>query len=128
MSRWWTRFGSAELDQLMDAANFENLDIAVAFAQLAQADAQVRITEAALWPTLGYSDNSQRSRSSGTNVPGVIGPGSERNSFTKVFNASYVLDVWGQNRDALEASVRSSKRFRLPGRGGSPDDARERGE
>jgi outer membrane protein, multidrug efflux system len=107
VSRWWTRFGSAELDNLMEAANIDNLDIAVAVAQLEQADAQAQITGAALWPTLNYSDNSQRSRSSGTNVPGIIGSAVERNSFTKAFNASYVLDVWGQNRDALEAAIRT---------------------
>jgi outer membrane protein, multidrug efflux system len=108
LSCWWTRFGSAELDQLMEMANIENLDIAVAVSLLDQAEAQVRIAGAALWPTIGYADNSQRSRSSGTNVPGVISPGVERNSFNKVFNASYVLDVWGQNRDALEASIHNS--------------------
>jgi NodT family efflux transporter outer membrane factor (OMF) lipoprotein len=107
VSRWWTRFGSVELNSLMEAANFENLDIAVAVSQLAQADAQAQISGAALWPMLSYSDNSQRSRSSGTNVPGVIGPAVERNSFAKVVNASYVLDVWGQNRDALEAAMRT---------------------
>jgi outer membrane protein, multidrug efflux system len=108
VSRWWTRFGSGELDQLMEVANIENLDIAVAVSLLEQAEAQVQITGAALWPAVNYSDNSQKTRSSGTNVPGVITPGTERNSFTKAFNASYVLDVWGQNRDALEASIRSS--------------------
>ena len=107
VSRWWTRFGSAELDNLMAAANFENLDIAVAVAQLAQADAQAQITGAALWPAVNYSDSSQRSRSSGTNVPGIISPAVERNSFTKVISASYVLDVWGQNRDALESAIRT---------------------
>ena len=107
VSRWWTRFGSAELDNLMQAANFENLDIAVAVAQLKQADAQAQITGAALWPAVNYSDSSQRSRSSGTNVPGIISPAVERNSFTKVISASYVLDVWGQNRDALEAAIRT---------------------
>jgi outer membrane protein, multidrug efflux system len=107
ISRWWSRFGSAELDNLMEAANIENLDIAVAVAQLKQADAQAQIVGAALWPTVNYSDNSQRSRSSGTNVAGIISPAVERNSFTKVFSASYVLDVWGQNRDALEAAIRT---------------------
>jgi outer membrane protein, multidrug efflux system len=108
VSRWWTQFRSRELDQLIEVANIENLDIAVAVAQLGQAEAQARITGAALWPSINYSDNSQRSRSSGTNVPGIITPGVERDSFTKTINASYVLDVWGQNRDALEAAVRTS--------------------
>jgi multidrug efflux system outer membrane protein len=108
VGRWWTRFGSSELDRLMRAVYVDNLDIAVAVAQLQEAEAQVEITGAALFPSVGYADNSSRSRSSGTNQPGVIGRGVVRNSFTKALNASYVLDVWGQNRDALEAAVRNS--------------------
>jgi len=100
VSRWWTRFRSAELNRLIEVANIENLDIAAATAQLRQAEAQAQIAGAALWPILGYSENSQRSRSSGPNSPGV-----ERNSFNKVANASYIVDVWGQNRDALVAAL-----------------------
>jgi outer membrane protein, multidrug efflux system len=100
VSRWWTQFRSAELDQLMEVANVENLDIAAAVAQLRQVDAQAQITGAALWPALSYAENSQRSRSSGSNAPAV-----ERNSFNKVLNASYIVDVWGQNHDALEAAL-----------------------
>jgi NodT family efflux transporter outer membrane factor (OMF) lipoprotein len=99
VSRWWTRFRSTELNQLIEVANVDNLDIAAAVAQLRQAEAQAQITGAVLWPTLGYSENSQRSRSSGANTA------VERNSFSKVLNASYILDVWGQNRDALEAAL-----------------------
>ena len=32
----------------------------------------------------------------------------QNNSFSKTIVASYVLDVWGQNRDALEAALRTS--------------------
>ena len=70
ISHWWTHFGAAELNQLMDSANIDNLDIAVAVAQLAQADAQARITGAALFPTIGYADNNSRSQFSGTTIPG----------------------------------------------------------
>jgi len=108
VDRWWTHFGSAELDRLVDFANLENLDLAVAVAQLKQAEAQAQIIGAALWPAINYGDASTRSRASGTNVPGVIAPGVERNSFTKSLSASYVLDVWGQNRDALEAALHNS--------------------
>jgi outer membrane protein, multidrug efflux system len=106
-NRWWTNFGSKELDSLMEATNIDNLDIAVAVAQLKQAEAQVEITGAMLWPTINYVDTSARSLSSGTSVPGVVTKGVTRNSFTKALSASYVLDVWGQNRDVLEAAVRS---------------------
>lgn len=108
ISRWWARFGSPELDRLVDAANFANLDIAIAVSQLKAADAQAQITAAALFPTLTYNDNNVRTQSSGTNIPGVVGQPALRSSFTKAINASYVLDVWGQNRDALEASIRTA--------------------
>ena len=38
-SAWWVRFGSGELDGYMAAASDDNLDIAVAAAQLVQAEA-----------------------------------------------------------------------------------------
>jgi len=40
---WWRGFRSAELTSLMEEAQAANLDIAVAMAQILQADAQVRI-------------------------------------------------------------------------------------
>jgi outer membrane protein, multidrug efflux system len=108
VSRWWTHFGAGELNALMESANIDNLDIAVAVAQLAQADAQARITGAALFPTIGYADNNSHSQLSGTTVPGHINPPTQSTSLSKVINASYVLDVWGQNRDALEAALRTA--------------------
>ncbi len=54
ISRWWTRFGSQELDRLVETANFANLDIAIAVSQLRAADAQAQITAAALFPSLTY--------------------------------------------------------------------------
>lgn len=108
ISRWWTRFGSNELDRLIEAANIDNLDIAVAVAQLQQAEAQIDITAAPLWPQFSYFDNNQRTRVSGTLVPGVINKPVEVNAFTKEITASYIVDVWGQNRDALRASIRTA--------------------
>jgi outer membrane protein, multidrug efflux system len=107
IGRWWTHFGSRELDGLIAAANFDNLDIAVAVAQLRQAEAQVRITGAVLWPTLSYGESSSQSQFSGTMTRGMINPPTVSNSYTKALNASYIVDVWGLNRDALEAAIRA---------------------
>src|SRR5665213_160074 len=49
---WWRGFHSSELTSLMDAAQIYNLDIAVAIAQVIQADAQVGISGAPLFPSL----------------------------------------------------------------------------
>ena len=72
ISRWWTQLRSAELDRLVALADIDNLDIAVAVAQLEAAQAQADIAEAVLWPTLSYVDNNTRSRGSGTGTPGRI--------------------------------------------------------
>ena len=105
VSRWWTRFGSSELNALVDSAYFDNLDIAAAVAQLEQADAQVEIAGAALWPTVDYGDSNARTQHSRTASPGVISPRSVINSVSKTLSASYILDVWGQNRDALKSAI-----------------------
>jgi outer membrane protein, multidrug efflux system len=105
VSHWWTRFGSSELNTLMDGAYFDNLDIAAAVAQLEQADAQVRIAGAALWPTIDYVDSNSRTQLSRTTDSGPLGRRVITNSLSKTLSASYILDVWGQNRDALKSAI-----------------------
>lgn len=107
LSRWWARFGSSELDALMREADAANLDVATALAQLSQAEAQARVAGASLWPNLDFSVDGARSRSSGTMGPVVTQP-KGRNSFGLGLGASYVVDVWGQNRDLLEAAARNA--------------------
>ena len=60
---WWRGYKSSELTSLMDAAQIYNLDIAVAIAQIAQADAQVGITGAPLLPSITGTGNAEQSRS-----------------------------------------------------------------
>src|SRR6476661_2293819 len=53
-SDWWSAFGSAELKQLVDAALAGSPDLAVATERLKQAEAQVRIAGASLFPTIDF--------------------------------------------------------------------------
>jgi NodT family efflux transporter outer membrane factor (OMF) lipoprotein len=107
---WWRGFRSSELTTLMDAAQINNLDIAVAMAQIVQADAQVGISGAPLLPSLSGAASAERERLSSqgnvVNVGGVSGGGG--NSTFSLFNtsltASYMLDFWGKNRAALYAA------------------------
>ncbi|MFZ0809370.1 MAG: TolC family protein, partial [Bradyrhizobium sp.] len=61
---WWRGFKSSELTSLMDAAQIYNLDIAVAIAQIAQADAQVGVQGAPLLPSVTGTGNAEQSRNS----------------------------------------------------------------
>src|SRR5262245_23583003 len=63
---WWRSFRSRELTELIDEARSSNLDIAVAIAQIVQADAQARIAGAALLPVVDFNANAQHSQQSKT--------------------------------------------------------------
>lgn len=102
---WWRGFRSPELTQLMEEAQTVNLDIAAATARILQADAQARITGAALLPSLTASDSATRSKSSAAIVNTatngtIVSGGVTRNTFVSQLSASYEIDFWGKNRDA----------------------------
>src|SRR5215470_564291 len=61
---WWRGFRSAELTSLMEEAQAANLDIAVAMAQVLQADAQVRIAGAPLLPLIDLNGSETASKTS----------------------------------------------------------------
>jgi outer membrane protein, multidrug efflux system len=108
---WWRGFRSSELTTLMEAAQIYNLDIAVAIAQIIQADAQVGISGAPLLPSVtgtGTVENEHFGSSSAQSSNIGIGIGSGRastfNSFNFGLTASYMLDFWGKNRATLYAA------------------------
>src|SRR6476646_8281083 len=63
---WWRSFRSRELTELIEEARTSNLDIAVAVAQIVQADAQARIAGAPLLPIVDLNGNAQRTQISKT--------------------------------------------------------------
>jgi len=102
---WWRGFRSGELTSLMDAAQTNNLDIAVAVAQIIQADAQVGISGAALLPTVSGNASAEREHSGSSSTSAGFGGGSSTTSiFSTGLSASYMLDFWGKNRATLAAS------------------------
>src|SRR6266851_4798474 len=64
---WWHGFGSSQLDELIAEAERSNDDLAGAIARVREADAQVRIAGAPLFPTLDLGADATRER---TAVPG----------------------------------------------------------
>src|SRR5580698_7477499 len=96
---WWHRFGSSQLDDLIDQARRTNDDLAAAMARIEEADAQMRIAGAPLLPSLDLGATATRERA------GVPGQGlSVYNVFNPVLSASYELDFWGKNRAARDAA------------------------
>lgn len=104
---WWRGFRSKELTELIEEARVSNLDIAVAVAQIEQADAQSRVAGAPLLPNIAANGSAAHSRSSqsvvGNSTGGSFG-GSERDDLSASLTASYEIDFWGKNRSALRAA------------------------
>jgi multidrug efflux system outer membrane protein len=112
---WWSGFRSSELTSLMQAAQIYNLDIAVAIAQIVQADAQVGESGAALLPSLTGTATAERehvgSSSAGSAAVSGLGGGgtggggpSTFSQYNASLTASYIVDFWGKNRAALYAA------------------------
>jgi outer membrane protein, multidrug efflux system len=109
---WWHGFGSTELDGLIAQAETNNLDIAVAVANVLQASAQSNIQRSALFPSIDLSGTAQRSKQPGGTLSTTTIPGSTSNSFGVEANASYMLDFWGLARDNLRAAEESLRSAR----------------
>jgi outer membrane protein, multidrug efflux system len=118
---WWQGFRSAELTSLMQEAQAANLDVAVAVAQILQADAQVRIAGAPLLPLIDFNGSDTGSKVSQQLGTGGGGGSSSRGSsssnsgvspFSRLYatslSASYIVDFWGKNQAALKAAVETS--------------------
>jgi multidrug efflux system outer membrane protein len=117
---WWRGFHSKELTGLIEEAQVSNLDIAVAIAQIIQADAQVGIAGSPLLPTIIGNGTAERIRESTAGIRGttssISGSGSTGNSsrpptfslYNLNLTASYMVDFWGKNRATLYAAEESA--------------------
>jgi NodT family efflux transporter outer membrane factor (OMF) lipoprotein len=88
---WWHGFGSAELARLIDDALRASPDMAIAAERVLQAEAQVRIAGASLFPALSFGAGTARRE---TRPEGGSWSGADSASAT--LSASYEVDLWGQ--------------------------------
>src|SRR6185437_12700676 len=104
MLDWWQGFRSPELTTLMDDAQLYNLDIAVAMAQIVQADAEVGVSGAPLLPSITGDASASRERVASASRSNVGTGGSTHSTFSTNLTSSYILDFWGKNRATLAAA------------------------
>jgi NodT family efflux transporter outer membrane factor (OMF) lipoprotein len=114
---WWRGFQSNDLDRLMADAESGNFDIQAAIARIRQADAQLRISGAALLPLVTAKGSQSWDRSYiGRNTVSTRSIGrsgyTEQRTSALDLSISYELDVWGRVaalRDASEAAALFSR-------------------
>lgn len=99
---WWHQFNDPTLNSLIEQASRNNLDLAMALANVQQAKALRRTLSADYFPQIDASGSADRSRYSrqtgfGSNV-------GTRNNFNASLDASWELDLFGRIRRSVEAA------------------------
>jgi multidrug efflux system outer membrane protein len=119
---WWRHFGAPGLNRLVDIARQHSPDVQAAAARIIQADQAARVAGSPLLPTItaqGTQNWQRYGLGSATAATGSVGlvPGSsqyfEQRSYTAELSASYEIDFWGENRDALHAAQATAKASRF---------------
>jgi NodT family efflux transporter outer membrane factor (OMF) lipoprotein len=118
---WWRGFGAPDLDRLIAQAERNSPDVQAAAARVIQADQAARIAGSPLLPgiTGTVSQDWQRTGSASSSfsasslglpsqytslIGGHSGHYTETRSYSAELSASYEVDFWGKNLDALRAA------------------------
>lgn len=103
--RWWTLYGDAALDRLVDEALKHNQDLALAAARVDEARALAQVADSDRFPVVDATAQRDRARSSErSSMPLPPGAPLERNTYSAQLNVSYELDLWGRLRSASDAA------------------------
>ena len=106
---WWTLFGDARLNELIEEALKHNPDAQIAAARVAEARSLLRITNADRLPAVNLEGIGTRSRQSELSLAeqglqGVPGLDTHQTTYTVQGVVGYELDLWGQYQRASESA------------------------
>lgn len=91
-SDWWKNFNSPELDRLINLALAQSPDVRIAAERARQAELQMNIAGASLFPSLNLSGSSGSNRARANNENEWQNSDSSRVSL----GVSYEVDLWGR--------------------------------
>jgi outer membrane protein, multidrug efflux system len=104
-TKWWEQFGDPALNQLIETALRDNLDVRVAAARIDQFLGQLTSTQSQAYPQLGYGAGVGRTRASREGVPPIPAPA---NNYFTVYQGSlgadWQVDLFGRVRRMSEAA------------------------
>lgn len=106
LPQWWTAFGSAELNGLVERALTENMDLRMAVARVVQARSSLGSVEADGWPVLTAS--LQAGQESPANGIGTVPVGQDpttKRTYQAGLRLQWMPDLWGEYAAADEAAA-----------------------
>ena len=102
---WWEQFGDPVLNELVDSALRENLDVRIAAARVDQFVGALSSTRSQLYPQLGYNAGASNITASRVGQP-PLPPGADRDFslYEGAVGASWQLDLFGRVSRLSEAA------------------------
>ena len=115
-TRWWEQFGDPVLNELVETALRENLDVRIAAARVDQFIGALTSTRSQFYPQLGYDAAAGRARASRVGQP-PLPPGADPyfSLYEGALGASWQLDLFGRVTrlsEAAQAQVYASEQAR----------------
>jgi outer membrane protein, multidrug efflux system len=107
---WYTVFHDPKLNELEAQATVSSQTLQAAIARVSESRAIARQTEANFFPTIDFTADGSRQRTSPNNGQLDAQTGGHGNSYTFTsatvvpFDLSYEVDIWGKVRRAFESS------------------------
>jgi len=119
-AEWWTLFRSAKLNALIERSLTSNPSLEAAVAAMRVAQENTRVQEGKFFPIVqgNFNPNRLTTPANALGSTHVLADGSTTNTFNVVTSqviVSYTIDVWGQNRRAVESlqAQANSQRFQV---------------
>ena len=115
-TKWWEQFGDPVLNQLIESALRENLDVRAAAARVDQFLGALSTTRSQFFPQVGYSGSASRNRASQVG-PTPLAPGVDPtySLYQGGLTASWQIDLFGRVRrqsESVQAQVFASEQGR----------------
>jgi outer membrane protein, multidrug efflux system len=104
-TKWWQQFGDPVLDDLVETALRENLDVRVAATRIDQFAGALVATRSQFFPQIGYGADASRLRSSRLGVPAIPEPADPFFTlYQAALSTSWQIDLFGRVRRLSEAA------------------------
>ncbi|WP_433769757.1 efflux transporter outer membrane subunit [Pseudomonas putida] len=114
-AQWWTRFGSPQLERLVEQARLGSHDLAAAIARVRQAQAETVVAGGSQLPEVEAGLNANRQKLLRGNGYSQLDADSDNDAvdyFTANLTASYEIDFWGgqrASRDSAQFALQASE-------------------
>lgn len=103
-AEWWTTFGDATLNAVVERARNQNLSLRVAGLRILESRALLGINKGLLFPQQQQINGELVAVDISDNAPNVAGADRNYNDATLSFDLTWELDFWGRFRRGIDAA------------------------